>query len=147
MTASPTTLLSDSEAPANLVWGAGKLIALRTRFQSAEDLDSPSKFAKFAEKECGGMGWLVFALVMGIVLGITVRLPQTVMRFLDRSLTVSLVVMLTALGIEVAQNPKLEQALSSHGLSVATLLISVSAVSIAWGWLLERGWALLWRER
>jgi len=93
------------------------------------------------------MGWLVFALVMGIVLGITVRLPQTVTRFLDRSLTVSLVVMLTALGIEVAQNPKLEQALSSHGLLVATLLISVSAVSIAWGWLLERGWALLWRER
>jgi hypothetical protein len=50
MTASPTTLLSDLEAPANLVWGAGKLIALKTRFQSAEDLDSPSKFAKFAER-------------------------------------------------------------------------------------------------
>ncbi len=93
------------------------------------------------------MSWIVFALAMGIVLGVTVRLPQTAMRFLDRSLTVSLVAMLTALGVEVAQNPKLEQALSGHGLSVATLLISVSVISIAWGWLLERGWALLWRER
>jgi membrane-associated PAP2 superfamily phosphatase len=93
------------------------------------------------------MGWLVLALAMGVVLGIAVRLSQTVMRFLDCSLTVSLVVMLTALGIEVAQNPKFEQALSSHGLLVATLLISVSVVSIAWGWLLERGWTLLCRVR
>ena len=93
------------------------------------------------------MGWLVLALTAGIVLGLIVRLPQTATKFLDRSLTVSLVIMLTALGIEVAQNPKLDQALSGHGLSVATLLISVSVVSVAWGWLLERGWSLLWRER
>ncbi|MEJ7613533.1 MAG: LysO family transporter, partial [Candidatus Fervidibacter sacchari] len=85
------------------------------------------------------MGWLVLALTAGIVLGLIVRLPQTATKFLDRSLTVSLVIMLTALGIEVAQNPKLDQALSGHGLSVATLLISVSVVSVAWGWLLERG--------
>ncbi|MCS3918122.1 LysO family transporter [Fervidibacter sacchari] len=93
------------------------------------------------------MGWLVLALTAGIVLGLIVRLPQTATKFLDRSLTVSLVIMLTALGIEVAQNPKLDQALSGHGLSVATLLISVSVVSVAWGWLLERGWSLLWRGR
>ena len=93
------------------------------------------------------MGWLVLALTAGIVLGLMVRLPQTIMKFLDLSLTVSLVIMLTALGIEVAQNPKLDQALSGHGLSVATLLISVSVVSVAWGWLLERGWSLLWRGR
>jgi uncharacterized membrane protein len=93
------------------------------------------------------MGWLVLALTMGVSLGLMVRLPQTAMKFLDRSLTASLVVMLTALGVEVSQNPKLEQALSGHGLSVAILLISVSVVSIAWGWLLERGWSSLWRER
>ena len=93
------------------------------------------------------MGWLVLALTAGIVLGLMVRLPQTIMKFLDLSLTVSLVIMLTALGIEVAQNPKFEQALSGHGLSVVTLLVSISIVSIAWGWLLERGWSLLWRGR
>jgi len=93
------------------------------------------------------MGWIVLALTVGIVLGLMVRLPQTIMKFLDLSLTVSLVIMLTALGIEVAQNPNFERALSGHGFSVATLLISVSIVSVAWGWLLERGWSLLWRER
>ncbi len=93
------------------------------------------------------MGWLVFALTIGVALGLVVRLPQTAMKFLDLSLTVSLVTMLIALGIEVVQKPKFEQALSGQGLSVATLLISVSVVSIAWGWLIERGWSLLWRER
>jgi len=93
------------------------------------------------------MGWIVLALTVGILLGLMVRLPQTAMKFLDLSLTFSLVIMLTALGIEVAQNPNFEQALSGQGLSVATLLISVSVVSIVWGWLLERGWSLLWRER
>jgi len=93
------------------------------------------------------MGWIVLALTVGILLGLMVRLPQTAMKFLDLSLTFSLVIMLTALGIEVAQKPNFEQALSGQGLSVVTLLISVSVVSIVWGWLLERGWSLLWRER
>mgnify|MGYP000340529146 CR=1 FL=1 len=93
------------------------------------------------------MGWIVLALTVGILLGLMVRLPQTAMKFLDLSLTFSLVIMLTALGIEVTQKPNFEQALSGQGLSVATLLISVSVVSIVWGWLLERGWSLLWRER
>ena len=55
------------------------------------------------------MGWLVFALAMGVVLGIAVRLSQTVMRFLDRSLTVSLVVMLQPLGLKSPRTQNLNK--------------------------------------
>ncbi|MFA0735545.1 MAG: hypothetical protein OGMRLDGQ_002045 [Candidatus Fervidibacter sp.] len=93
------------------------------------------------------MGWLAFALLLGIVFGLVVRLSLTVTRLLDCSLTVSLVIMLMMLGIEVAKNQKLGHAINSHVLSVVALLVSVSLVSVAWGWLLERGWSLPWWQR
>ena len=93
------------------------------------------------------MGWLAVALLLGIMFGLLVRLSPTVTRLLDYSLTVSLVVMLMMLGIEVAKNQKLGHAINNHVPSVVALLVSVSLISIAWGWLLERRWSLLWWQR
>ncbi len=92
------------------------------------------------------MLWLVVALLVGIALGLTFRLPERALRLIDISIFVSLAIMLFGLGIEVAQNPKLQKAVSNHAVTVLALLASVSLASIIWGWLLERGWLSLWRR-
>jgi uncharacterized membrane protein YczE len=93
------------------------------------------------------MVWLVLALLIGIAIGLAFRLPEKALRLLDFSILVSLALMLFGLGTEIAQNPKLQKTVNNHALSVLVLLASVSLASIFWGWLLERGWATLWRQR
>ncbi len=93
------------------------------------------------------MVWLVLALLFGIAIGSTFRLPEKALRLLDFSILVSLAFMLLGLGTEIAQNPKLQKTVNNHALSVLVLLASVSLASLFWGWLLERGWAALWRRR
>lgn len=92
------------------------------------------------------MVWLAVGLVCGVAIGLVSRLPTKAMRLLDISVFASLAVMLFGLGVEVAQNPKLQKAVSNHALSVLVLLASVSLASMFWGWLLERGWSSLWRQ-
>ncbi len=92
------------------------------------------------------MVWLAVALVAGIVLGLVFRLPERTLFWLDKSIFASLALMLFGLGVEVAQNPKLQKAVSSHAITILALLVSVSIASMFWGWLLEKGWSLLWRR-
>ncbi len=93
------------------------------------------------------MVWLVLALLIGIAVGSVFRLSEKALRLLDFSVLASLAFMLFGLGIEIAQNPKLQKTVNNHALSVFVLLASVSLASIFWGWILERGWAALWRQR
>ncbi len=85
------------------------------------------------------MLWLVIAIVLGVVIGLIRRPSSATLLWLDRSLVVSLVVMLFGLGLQVGGNPKLSQALDKHVFSVLTLVIAVGLVSLAWGWWLGKG--------
>lgn len=92
------------------------------------------------------MIWLVVALIVGIAVGLAFRLPKRALKLLDISIFASLAMMLFGLGIEVAQNPKLQKAVSNHAITVLALLVSVTLASVIWGWLLERGCLSLWRQ-
>jgi len=92
------------------------------------------------------MGWLVAALLAGVAIGLRFRLSPKTLRLLDHTVTASLVAMLMGFGIQVGGNPKLNQTLDKHSLTVFALLAGVSLASLLWGWLMERGWSLLWRQ-
>ncbi len=85
------------------------------------------------------MLWLVIAIALGMVVGLICRPSSTTLLWLDRSLVVSLVVMLFGLGLQVGSNPKLSQALDKHVFSVLALVFAVGFGSLAWGWWLGKG--------
>ncbi len=85
------------------------------------------------------MLWLVLCLAAGLFIGLRWRPSPLVLRWLDRSLVLSLVVMLVGLGTQVGRNPQLAQALDRHALTVVSLLICAALASILWGLWLEGG--------
>jgi uncharacterized membrane protein YbjE (DUF340 family) len=91
--------------------------------------------------------WLiVLSLLAGMALGVTNVVPGSWLRHLDKSITVTLFVMLLALGAQIGSNAELVANLPSLGgraLIISALSIAGSVLAL---WLLAVNWGAV-RER
>lgn len=93
------------------------------------------------------MSLIVLSLLIGVALGVANLIPDGWLRYLDKSITITLFIMLLALGAQIGSNSQLVANLSVLGWRAAVISSFSIAGSILALWFVAKRTALGEREK